>query len=58
MNASLAALSRQVVGSFREALAQHEIAAPFYISQNDGRPDERRGSGALPGAHVRLGPHQ
>ena len=36
MNASLAALSRQVVGSFREALAQHEIAAPFYISQNDG----------------------
>ena len=36
MNASLAALSRQVVGSFREALAHHGIEAPFYISQNDG----------------------
>ena len=36
MNASLAALSRQVVGSFREALAHHGIDAPFFISQNDG----------------------
>ena len=36
MNASLAALSRRVVGSFREALAHHGIDAPFYISQNDG----------------------
>ena len=36
MNASLAALSRQVVGSFRAALADHGIDAPFYISQNDG----------------------
>ena len=36
MNASLAALSRQVVGSFRQALAHHSIDAPFYISQNDG----------------------
>ena len=36
MNASLAALSGQVVGSFREALAHHGIDVPFYISQNDG----------------------
>jgi N-methylhydantoinase A/oxoprolinase/acetone carboxylase beta subunit len=36
MNASLAHLSAQVVTSFRTALRELEIAAPFYISQNDG----------------------
>ncbi len=36
MNASLAALSSRVVTSFREALANLGIDAPFYISQNDG----------------------
>lgn len=36
MNASLAHLSVQVVSSFRTALRELDIAAPFYISQNDG----------------------
>ncbi len=36
MNASLAELSRKVVGAFRAALKDLAITAPFYISQNDG----------------------
>ena len=36
MNASLTDLSVSVVQSFREALHRLGIAAPFYISQNDG----------------------
>lgn len=36
MNASLANLSKDVVGSFRDALESLDICAPFYISQNDG----------------------
>ena len=36
MNASLADLSRKVVNSFRTALKELAINAPFYISQNDG----------------------
>ncbi|MGO7039243.1 hydantoinase/oxoprolinase N-terminal domain-containing protein [Rhizobium acaciae] len=36
MNASLADLSRKVVSSFRNALKELAIHAPFYISQNDG----------------------
>jgi N-methylhydantoinase A/oxoprolinase/acetone carboxylase beta subunit len=36
MNASLADLSRKVVNSFRNALQELAINAPFYISQNDG----------------------
>ncbi|MEX1148098.1 MAG: hydantoinase/oxoprolinase family protein [Sphingomonadales bacterium] len=36
MNASLADLASGVVSSFRKALGDLEIHAPFYISQNDG----------------------
>jgi N-methylhydantoinase A/oxoprolinase/acetone carboxylase beta subunit len=36
INASLADLSRKVVSSFRSALKELSIGAPFYISQNDG----------------------
>lgn len=36
MNACLADLSSKVVQSFRQALRDKEITAPFYISQNDG----------------------
>jgi N-methylhydantoinase A/oxoprolinase/acetone carboxylase beta subunit len=36
MNACLADLSRKVVSSFRSALKELSIEAPFYISQNDG----------------------
>jgi len=36
MNASLAQLAQHVVQSFREALLELEITAPFHISQNDG----------------------
>jgi N-methylhydantoinase A/oxoprolinase/acetone carboxylase beta subunit len=36
MNASLADMSTKVVSSFRSALSELEITAPFYISQNDG----------------------
>jgi N-methylhydantoinase A/oxoprolinase/acetone carboxylase beta subunit len=36
MNAALSALSVHVVGSFRHALKSLQIAAPFFISQNDG----------------------
>ncbi|GGD95747.1 hydantoinase [Aureimonas endophytica] len=36
MNACLANLSRHVVASFRQALADMAIEAPFFISQNDG----------------------
>ncbi|MBM3516451.1 MAG: hydantoinase/oxoprolinase family protein [Alphaproteobacteria bacterium] len=36
MNASLADLATRVVSSFRQALERLHIAAPFYISQNDG----------------------
>lgn len=36
MNASLADLSRKVVSSFRSALKEMSIDAPFFISQNDG----------------------
>lgn len=36
MNASLAALSARVVDSFRDALEELDITAPFFISQNDG----------------------
>lgn len=36
MNASLAELSTKVVNSFRTALKELGITAPFYISQNDG----------------------
>ena len=42
MNASLADLAIRVVDSFRTALEQMNINAPFYISQNDGtlmKPD-------------------
>jgi N-methylhydantoinase A/oxoprolinase/acetone carboxylase beta subunit len=36
MNASLGAMAREVVQSFRDALREMRIAAPFYVSQNDG----------------------
>lgn len=36
MNACLADLSRHVVASFRQALRDMAITAPFFISQNDG----------------------
>lgn len=36
MNASLAELARQVVGSFRAALLRLGIKAPLFLSQNDG----------------------
>ena len=36
MNACLAELAARVVDSFREALRQTGITAPFFISQNDG----------------------
>ncbi|GHF13603.1 hydantoinase [Kordiimonas sediminis] len=36
MNAALADLAKNVVASFRSALADLNITAPFYISQNDG----------------------
>ncbi|MCF6215260.1 MAG: hydantoinase/oxoprolinase family protein [Emcibacter sp.] len=36
MNASLAELSVKIVSSFRRALGDLGITAPFYISQNDG----------------------
>src|SRR5690606_1733015 len=36
MNACLADLSFKVVDSFRNALLEKGIRAPFYISQNDG----------------------
>jgi len=36
MNACLADLAKSVVGSFRTALSQLRIEAPFYVSQNDG----------------------
>lgn len=36
MNASLRGLAQQVARSFREALAELDLAVPFYISQNDG----------------------
>lgn len=36
MNASLAQLSVKVVNSFRTALRELSITAPFFISQNDG----------------------
>jgi N-methylhydantoinase A/oxoprolinase/acetone carboxylase beta subunit len=36
MNASLAGLSAQVVASFRAVVAEFGLAAPFYLSQNDG----------------------
>ncbi len=36
MNASLVELSKRVVGSFRDALGDLNIQAPFFVSQNDG----------------------
>lgn len=36
MNASLADLSKNVVGAFRSALSSLQIDCPFFISQNDG----------------------
>ncbi len=36
MNASLVELSKRVVGSFRTALKNLKITAPFFVSQNDG----------------------
>ena len=36
MNASLTGLSGAFVTSFRQALSELDISAPFYISQNDG----------------------
>lgn len=36
MNASLAELSKVVVGAFRDALRELDFNCPFYISQNDG----------------------
>lgn len=36
MNASLASLSVKIVSSFKKALRDLGITAPFYISQNDG----------------------
>ncbi len=36
MNAALLPMAERVVGSFRRALADLGIRAPFYVSQNDG----------------------
>jgi N-methylhydantoinase A/oxoprolinase/acetone carboxylase beta subunit len=36
MNASLVALSAQVVDSFKTAIAEIGLSVPFYVSQNDG----------------------
>ena len=36
VNASLAELSKTIVGSFQSALQRLDIRVPFYISQNDG----------------------
>lgn len=38
LNAALRALSVSVTQAFREALRELGIAAPFYVSQNDGTP--------------------
>jgi len=37
MNACLGELAWAIVNAFKEALAEMEIQAPFYLSQNDGR---------------------
>ncbi len=36
LNASLMKLARQTVNAFRQALADLDIRAPFFVSQNDG----------------------
>ncbi len=36
MNASLRELAQKIIGSFRDALMEMDIDAPFFISQNDG----------------------
>ena len=36
LNASLVALARRTLGAFRTALAEQGLAAPLYVSQNDG----------------------
>jgi len=36
MNACLGELARAIVNAFEEALAEMDIQAPFYLSQNDG----------------------
>ena len=56
MNASLSDLATKVVGSFRQALVQLGISAPFFISQNDG--NDRRPCRKIPGYDIRLGSDQ
>ena len=36
MNSALLAMAERVVGSFRQALRQLGVTAPFFVSQNDG----------------------
>ena len=36
MNSALLGMAKRVVGSFRQALAELGIRAPFFVSQNDG----------------------
>jgi N-methylhydantoinase A/oxoprolinase/acetone carboxylase beta subunit len=48
LNASLADLADEVIGGFRHAIAQLGIAAPLFITQNDGTVAEAQRAAAFP----------
>lgn len=56
LNACLSDLARRIVRAFREALAEIRIAAPFYLSQNDGTLMSAQFAEAYPVLTIASGP--
>ena len=56
LNASLIALAKRVVRGFEEAKAAMGIAAPLYITQNDGTVAEAQRASAYPVFSIASGP--
>ena len=58
LNASLFSMARATIAAFVDAIAKAGIAAPLFITQNDGTVVAADGSGGVSGALVRLGADQ
>ena len=58
LNAALAELSRDTIAAFEKAIADSGIAAPLFITQNDGTVAEAQPGAAPAGLFLRLGRHQ
>ena len=58
LNAAIIPLARETIGGFERAMRETGIAAPLYITQNDGTVAAASAGGAVPGVQLCLRPDQ